>query len=249
MRETVRCGLRCRPAMVAGRWPGDGKAGPGARMRPAPRRRIGTMTTGSADANDVRVQVVPGDALAARLDAIAALRIAVFRDWPYLYAGDAAYERRYLSAYAASPRSVCVLALAGDDVVGASTGIPLADDDAAFHAPFRAAGIDVDAVFYFGESVLLPAWRGRGIGHAFFDAREGHARALGGFGMTAFCAVDRDSADPRRPVGHRDNDAFWRGRGYAPRPGMRVALDWDEVGRGEVPHALTVWTRALEAGA
>ncbi|MFO4986988.1 hypothetical protein RCK87_24905, partial [Salmonella enterica subsp. enterica serovar 1,4,[5],12:i:-] len=96
---------------------------------------IGTMTTGSADANDVRVQVVPGDALAARLDAIAALRIAVFRDWPYLYAGD--------------------------DVVGASTGIPLADDDAAFHAPFRAAGIDVDAVFYFGESVLLPAWRGR----------------------------------------------------------------------------------------
>ena len=29
------------------------------------------------------------------------------------------------------------------------------------------------------ESVLLPAWRGRGMGHRFFDLREEHARSLG----------------------------------------------------------------------
>ena len=177
---------------------------------------------------------------------VAALRIAVFRDWPYLYAGDMDYEHAYLSAYAASPRSVFVLAFDGGRVVGAATGLPLADDAAAFQQPFRAQGLDVGRVFYFGESVLLPAYRGRGIGHAFFDGREAHARALGGFGTTAFAAVDRDGDDPRRPAGHRGNEAFWTKRGYARQPGLTMQLDWDELGVGECAHALTFWTRPLE---
>lgn len=197
----------------------------------------------------IDVRRVSGADLQARLDDVARLRVAVFRDWPYLYAGDMDYERGYLAAYAASADSVFVLALDGDNVVGASTGISLADDDAAFQAPFRAHGIDVEDVFYFGESVLLPAWRGRGIGHAFFDAREAHARALGRFRTTAFCAVDREPDDPRRPAGHRDNDAFWSRRGYVRQPQLRMQLAWDELDRGERTHMLTFWTRALEHSA
>lgn len=182
------------------------------------------------------------------LDDVARLRIAVFRDWPYLYEGDAAYERDYLAAYARSPDSVFVLALDAERVVGASTGLPLADDQPAFAAPFRAAGLPVEQVFYFGESVLLPEYRGLGMGHAFFDRREAHARALGRFRWTAFCAVDREADDPRRPPGHRDNDAFWRGRGYARQPGMAMRLDWNEAGRGEAGHALTFWLRDWREG-
>ncbi len=187
-----------------------------------------------------------GDAARRHLDDVAALRIAVFRDWPYLYAGDMAYERDYLSAYAASPRSVFVLAFDGGRVVGASTGIPLADETPQFQQPFLAQGLPVAGVFYFGESVLLPEYRGRGIGHGFFDGREAHARALGGFAMTAFAAVDRDPADPRRPAAHRGNEAFWARRGYARQPGMTMQLCWDETGVGETVHALTFWTRPLE---
>ena len=177
------------------------------------------------------------------LDDVAWLRITVFRDWPYLYQGDVAYERDYLAAYAQSPDSVFVLALDGDRVVGASTGLPLADDDEAFRAPFSAAGMPVEQVFYFGESVLLPEYRGRGVGHAFFDLREAHARALGRFRWTAFCAVDRDDGDLRRPPGYRPNDAFWSRRGYVRQPGMTVRLPWNEIGLGQVDHALTFWLR------
>ena len=183
------------------------------------------------------------------LDDVARLRIAVFRDWPYLYDGDSAYEREYLAAYAASPDSVFVLARDGDTVVGASTGLPLADDAEDFRQPFVDAGRDPASVFYFGESVLLPRYRGLGIGHAFFDAREAHARALGRFATTAFCAVDRAAADARAPAGHRANDAFWHKRGYQRQPGLALRLRWNELGRGEVEHALTFWTRALEASA
>ena len=197
----------------------------------------------------ISLESLSGAALLPHLDDVARLRIAVFRDWPYLYEGDVGYERAYLAAYAQSADSVVVLARAGDALIGASTGIPLAHDSAGFQAPFRARGIDVAQVFYCGESVLLPAWRRRGIGHAFFDAREAHARRLGGFGWTAFAAVDRGDADPRRPPGHRGNEAFWGKRGYVRQPGMTMQLHWNEIGMGEVAHPLTFWLRPLEASA
>lgn len=194
----------------------------------------------------VRVTTCVGPAVAPHLDDLARLRIAVFRDWPYLYEGDLDYERRYLAAYADSPRSVFVLALDDDRVIGASSGIPLADDGEAFQQPFRERGMAVDEVFYFGESVLLPAYRGQGLGHRFFDERESHAQRLGGFAWTAFCAVERDESDTRCPADHRPNDPFWRKRGYRRQDDMFCTLSWTECGsEGECAHRLRFWLRPL----
>lgn len=195
----------------------------------------------------LRIQRISGAAVQPWLSAVASLRITVFRDWPYLYDGDLAYEAEYLAAYARSPGSVFVLAFDGEQVVGAASGIPLADDDDAFQRPFLERGIDPREVYYFGESVLLPAYRGRGVGHAFFDHREAHARELGGYTRTAFAAVDRAGDDPRRPDEHRGNEAFWLKRGYCRQPGMSLRLAWREVGEAaESEKSLTFWWRALE---
>lgn len=195
----------------------------------------------------ITVRALAGATALPFLDDLARLRMHVFRDWPYLYDGDPDYERDYLAAYAASPRSVFVLAFDGTHVVGASTGIPLTEDAPAFRQPFEASGIDAERVFYFGESVLLRDYRGRGLGHAFFDYREAHARALGDFTHTAFAAVDRASDDARRPAGHRDNDDFWRKRGYTRHAGMTMQLEWRELELGDLTHDLTFWLRPLEA--
>jgi len=192
------------------------------------------------------VRRLTGARIAPWLPAVAELRMRVFQDFPYLYDGDPDYEQRYLATYAESPRSVFVLALDGERVVGASTGLPLADDAEAFQAPFRAAEIPVEGVFYFGESVLLPEYRGRGIGHRFFDEREAHAASFPDYSYTAFAAVQREADDPRRPPGHRDNDAFWRKRGYAPRPDLCMRLPWRELGASdEIEHRLMFWLRPL----
>lgn len=203
------------------------------------------MATGA-----LTTQVLRGAEIAPRLREVARLRITVFREFPYLYDGDLDYEARYLQAYVDAPDSLCVLALDGDRAVGASTALPLADEDGAFQNPFLERGIPVDDVFYCAESVLLPEYRGRGLGHRFFDAREAHARALGRFRWTAFAAVDRAADDPRRPAGARGNEAFWSGRGYVRQPGMTMRLAWKELGesRGsEKP--LTFWLRPLEEAA
>ncbi len=191
---------------------------------------------------------VAGPEVGPWLTEVARLRMAVFREFPYLYDGDLDYERDYLATYARSPGSLFVLAFDGERAVGASTAVPLADEVDAFRKPFREAGIHESEVYYFGESVLLPEYRGRGLGGRFFDAREGRARAQGRFRWTAFCAVMRAADDPRRPPGHRGNETLWQRRGYNCRHDMRAHLEWKEIGADRAAmHDLAFWLRPLPA--
>lgn len=193
----------------------------------------------------VSVEVLTGAALLAALDDLARLRIAVFAAFPYLYDGDAAYERRYLAEFTSAPDAVLVAARVDGRIVGAATASPLAAQDDYIQAPFTAQGIDAGGVFYFGESVLLPEYRGQGIGHAFFDAREAAARAWGAR-FASFCAVVRAHDHPARPTGHVPLEAFWTRRGYAPVPGLTGSFPWKEYGDAEESdHIMQYWMRAL----
>ncbi|MFO1166322.1 MAG: GNAT family N-acetyltransferase, partial [Paracoccus sp. (in: a-proteobacteria)] len=126
----------------------------------------------------IATRILTGDAVAGALDDLARLRIAVFRDWPYLYDGDVDYERDYLTAYQ-SPGAVVVAAYDGARMVGAATGAPMEHHAGDFAAAFAARAEPLDQIYYCAESVLLPEYRGHGLGHAFFDGREAQARALG----------------------------------------------------------------------
>ncbi|MFY9212390.1 MAG: GNAT family N-acetyltransferase [Aestuariivita sp.] len=193
----------------------------------------------------IDTRVLTGTRLEAALDDVAGLRIAVFRDWPYLYDGDQAYERAYLEAYRNSDRAILVGAFDGETLVGASTGAPLGEHADDFAAAFDGQGYDLDDVFYCAESVLLSRYRGQGVGHRFFDLREAHARALG-FGFSAFCAVQRPADHPDRPAGYRPLDAFWRARGYAPLAGAVAQFSWKDLGQdSETRKPLQFWIRAL----
>ncbi|HRD76728.1 MAG TPA: GNAT family N-acetyltransferase [Hyphomicrobiaceae bacterium] len=192
------------------------------------------------------VEPLTGDALASALPALARLRIAVFRDWPYLYDGTLAYEEGYLRKFSSSKDAVIVAARDQGEIVGVATGSPLRDHAAEFAKPFEAAGHDIDRIFYFGESVLLPSYRGRGIGHRFFDAREAHARALDRFAHTTFCGVVRPPEHPAKPAGYRPLDAFWESRGYRRIEGLTAEFTWKDLG-AEEPTAkhMQFWMRAL----
>ena len=193
----------------------------------------------------VEVFTVRGAAIGPFIPDAARLRIAVFREWPYLYAGDDAYEREYLRTYRENPDSLFVIARAGGEVIGLSTGIPLQAETEEVKAPFLAEGIDPATVFYFGESVLLPDWRGRGLGVRFFEERERYARSLPGIRHAAFCAVDRPAAHPARPADYVPLGSFWTKRGFA-KTALRTGFTWKEIGEAEASlKQLTFWMKAI----
>lgn len=196
----------------------------------------------------IEIRPVTGAAVAPYIDDLATLRIRVFRDFPYLYDGTRAYEQQYIATYAQSPESLFVLALDGARVVGVSTAVPLRDETAEFRAPFSAHGLHPEAVFYFGESVLLAEYRGRGIGVRFFDERERRARELGRFRYTAFCAVERPADHPLRPPGYQPLDGFWHNRGYRRYPAFRATYRWKDIDQADATdHDMTFWMRDWQA--
>jgi len=77
----------------------------------------------------VTIHRFTGAQLGAYLDAVARLRIAVFRDFPYLYDGTMEYERNYLQTYLRCPQAVVVVAFAGQEVGGGDPDDPATDDN------------------------------------------------------------------------------------------------------------------------
>ena len=193
----------------------------------------------------IAVRPLTGAEIGAALGDLAKLRITVFAAYPYLYDGDAAYEAEYLAEYAAAADAVLVAAFDGDRIVGAATAAPMIHQKAEFREPFAARGLEVERLFYFGESVLLPEYRGHGIGHAFFDHREAQARACGAT-AACFAAVIRPDDHPAKPAGYVPHDAFWTKRGYAVVPGLVTELAWKEHGEeGESLKAMQYWLRTF----
>lgn len=193
----------------------------------------------------IRVECATGAAIARHLDALAALRIAVFREYPYLYDGSLDYEREYLASYASSPASLVVVAWDGDRVVGASTAMPLTLHSDDVVPPLVRAGLDPATVYYFGESVLEPAYRGRGLGSQFFALRERQARERG-FAVATFCAVERPADHPRRPPGYVAPGPLWRRHGFERRSDIVGTFAWRDVGEAaDTAKPMVFWIKQL----
>lgn len=183
----------------------------------------------------------------AAFDDLARLRIEIFRDFPYLYEGDLDYERRYLATYLAQEGAAIIGAYDGSRLVGAATASPLANHFAEFAQPFAERGLDVADFYYFGESVLEKAYRGRGIGVRFFEEREKAAQE-DGFTRCIFSAVVRADDHPLRPADYRPLDEFWRKRGYRRLEGFVTGFSWRDVGETrETEKPMEFWIKELAA--
>ena len=177
---------------------------------------------------------------------LARLRIVVFREYPYLYDGTLEYETAYLNAFSESEDSVIVIAFDGDTIVGASTGLPMEDAAPEIRAPWVEQGADISRIFYYGESVLLPEYRGKGIGRQFFEQRERWARGLGRFGLLTFCAVIREPDHPLKPADYKPPHRLCERKGFVERKGCACRISWKEIQQAqESVKTLQFWSKTL----
>ena len=194
----------------------------------------------------IRAERLAGVALAERVEELAALRLAVLGEFPYPYSGSAAYEERYLSGLGSLPGGLILAAFDRNRMVAAVTGAPLDQELDALRDPFIHAGYAPRSIFYFGEVVVLPSHRGRGIGTALLETGESHIRETGRFASIAFGEIVRSVDHPRRPKAYRTPDAAWRRLGYRLEPEIGGTLSWcDATDREETAKPLRFWVKSL----
>jgi GNAT superfamily N-acetyltransferase len=187
-----------------------------------------------------------GKEIAAVFLPLAQLRIQVFRAYPYLYQGSISYEKEYLQTYIEAEKAFLFVVFEGEQMVGATTCIPLSAETSEVQKPFVDAGFDLEKIFYFGESILLPPYRGLGLGHLFFEQREAHALSFGTYQQTCFCAVQRPDNHPARPKDYQPLDAFWTKKGYKIAPQLQSWFDWPDIGSQEsTAKPMTYWIKTL----
>jgi len=179
------------------------------------------------------------------LEDVARLRITVFRAFPYLYEGHMGHEREYLRTYLDAPEAAIVIARDGEQIVGASTCIPLENEPENVQKPFLEKGWDVRKIYYYGESVLLSEYRRKGIGVGFFEHRERKARSLQRFDWVCFCGVERPTGHPLRPADYVPLNHFWRRRGFQ-ETDLVCHMTWKDIDEpSESPKPLRFWMKEL----
>lgn len=176
---------------------------------------------------------------------LARLRISIFRDYPFLYDGSLSYEEKYLEPYMKSDNFLLILVFDGKKIVGASTALPLAEEHKEFQVPFLEKNLNPGEFCYFGESMLEPEYRGKGISKHFFQERESHAKSLG-LPSTCFCTINRPIDHPKRPKSFYTLNEFWKKLGYTEAENLVANCPWKELGDVEETNKpLQFWTKEL----
>jgi GNAT superfamily N-acetyltransferase len=197
---------------------------------------------------DIHVRSFNGAGLKPYLHTVAKLRTEIFREYPYFEEPDLEHESNYLRKLTSCKEAIAVLIFDNTTLVGASIGQPLNREEAAVQQPFKEKQLDIDSYFFFGDSALLKQYRGRGIGHHFFDAREAHVRHHKKFTHICFCVPDCSLDDPLRPKDYILLDDFWRKRGYVHFPEMKCYLSWRQIGEAKASKKqLSFWIKDLHS--
>lgn len=178
----------------------------------------------------IEILKLSGQEARAYVNELAELRLKVFWEFPYLYEGTHAYEKKYLETYFQAKHSFILILKNDGKVIGATTGIWAKEEEESFRKPFLIHGLNTESIFYFGESVLLKEYRGQGFGKLFFEEREKFARSLGFIELLSFCAVVRNQ---NPPADYRSLNNFWISQGFAPESGLSTQYSWPDRGQTE----------------
>jgi len=187
------------------------------------------------------MNVYKGSQIEPCLEMLGQFRIDIFREYPYLYDGDMAYEAAYLQRYAQSQDGVLCLLLDEQGIRGACTGLPLMDEDASFQAPFEKH--EQQHIFYIGEVMVRANARGQGLGPQLIKAMLDQID-MQRFPIQCLYTVDRGDAHPAKPAQYRAPDYLWQRFGFSLVPEKLAYFSWKDLGdRHATSKPMRVWSR------
>ncbi|SRR5581483_6392476 len=195
---------------------------------------------------DIHVRSFTGPGLKPYIHSMAKLRMEVFKDYPYFKDPQHDDEIAYLKRLSLNKETIAVLIFDNTTLVGVSLGSPLEIEEETLRHPFKERKWSIESYFYFGDSALLKRYRGRGIGHHFFDAREAHVSHYKKFKHICFCVPEHHALDPNRPKDFIPLDDFWRKRGYVHHPEIKCHISWKKINETHpTDQPMSFWIRDL----
>jgi len=197
------------------------------------------------DLGKYSLELYSGPALLPYLPEIARLRITIFREFPYLYKGSEEIETKYLQAYAETPDACVFVVRDGETAIGAVTGVSLSAEPADFTAPFAAGPYPLDTIYYLGEVLFLPGYRGQGLGSQLLKELADHVRSLGRYRYLACATIVRPEDHPLRPSDYHPIDGLLIRAGLIKHPELYVTLPWPDLDGNVTDNTMVFWIKEL----
>jgi len=195
--------------------------------------------------NRINERLLFGEAITEFLEELAALRIDIFKEYPYLYSGSSEDELAYLAGYAKKPGACVILAEDNGDVIGAATGVPLEQEQPALRDPFSATPYIQAKIYYIGELLFRKAYRNQGLGQRLLARMENHICSLGSFQKIICATVDRPLDHPSRPHDYIPITHFLSRTGFARLDGIVTHFTWGETDGVKSSHTMQFWMKDL----
>lgn len=184
------------------------------------------------------------------IDIVSELRIQAFKEYPYLYEGNLDYEREYVHGYAIDGKAMIAVARTDNKIVGISTGIPLVSDSeivADAKKIFAENGLDVSDYYYYGEVIVLPDFRGRGVTSKLYAEQDNLIKSWG-YKHVCILTVMREIDHPLRPANYKSPDKMWEHLGFF-RNKLITEYHWPtiqpDMSVEDVKNYLEFWTKDL----
>jgi ribosomal protein S18 acetylase RimI-like enzyme len=196
------------------------------------------------------IDIFVGKETAKYIDIVSEWRIKLFREYPYLYVGDIEYEKKYMQGHATDKQAMIAIAKVDGMLAGFSTGFPLISDSeivADVKKLVSQAGDDIADYYYYGEIMVLPEFRGRGLASMLYTAQDNLIKSWE-FKHVCISTVVQEENHPLKPAGYKSTEGMFEHMGFVKNK-LMINYPWPTIQHDqsikEVNHQLACWTKSL----
>ncbi len=210
---------------------------------------IGITSLLFAHSKEYTFKLLVGNELQNILPFMAQQRMAVFRDYPYLYEGNPNVEHEYLKWFASLPHSSVIMAYLDGKPIGWISGTGFADFDVHFKGSnelLKKNGYDSRKFYYIPEAIIVSEHRDTLLLEELHTLIAKHAKTLH---YSALCfAEESHEQHPLKPADYKGLEELYRVAGYTPTQ-MIITFSWLTIqADGSVKdeeHELCYWIKEL----
>lgn len=177
--------------------------------------------------NVIEIEMKLGKEIAPFVDDVGKIRLDLFKEYPYLYAGDLAGERKYLSLYTLDPHSILAIAKVNEQFAGISIGTPLLGKANLFPDAkqlFESIQLKAAECYYYGDVLILKPYRGLSIVTKFFHKQDVLIKSWG-YKYACSMTVIREEDHPLKPKNYQSDDAIGKHFGYT-KTAIKIKVNW-----------------------